>query len=585
MASDLKWVFELVDKATKPLADIEAKMSTLPKSAKATEDALKKLDEAAALKKIAKMKDPIAQATAMLRHHQKGLDDGKGAASKAASALSAWSIAGATVAAEAAMKLAGGVVRGAEAFAGLALEASQTKRSVLASLEAIGEGARSYEAIRKIGDAAGVSAKETAEAYMKLRNAGFAAKASQDLLSASMDVRAFMGGGEQGLQAAKRFQEIMTKIQVMGKLEGEGFTQLASLGVDPTSLAEAVAKRSKVSITQAQALLKQGLVKTGTLESAILDVVQKKIDKGGPLGTAAKAFGEGDVGTQLDALKNKFTAVFENANFKPFAGALTSIGKSLDGPMGKRLGEMAERAAAFAGALVSDIDVPGVLDSIGDAIDFAGKMIGPMVAGFKEAFNPEIVGAIHRFAGGVGASSSSVGEMKLLFQSIGNVIGGAITVIVTLGETVRVAFGWLEKLMLLPSKAGAAFGGAMKEIGTSISEGFGKFLGVSGADAGRGFGDSVAKGTEDSLEIRSPSRRYRRMRERVTEGWDQGGDAKPLMVKAPALNLGASRGPTNGGIQITIGDIIVTGSQEAAREVRNEVRDALIGVLEEMAYT
>mgnify|MGYP000104774172 CR=1 FL=1 len=606
--SDIQWIFDVVDKASKPLKDIDKQLSMLPKDAKDTEDAIKKVEKALLMTKIQGTSSPLKKAELMLKYHQAELKkaaDGTGKqtshmkAAMSALGTGAGIAAATTVAAFAAIG-AGALVLSKGLFE-LGLDASSSKRAMMGALEVFEgkDASKVFSVLQDMGIAAGISADGTVQAFQRLRTAGFEAKEAQDILAASFDVAAQMGGGERGLAAAEKFQDLMSKIGIMSKAGAKDLkAAVMGAGIPIAALQESVAARLKIPVDAAKTMLEAGKVGETTLQNSLLDVVQNKFDGGKGLGTKALDLAASSPVAQLQSLKDAFGNLFEDVDIAPFAGAIKGIVDQLKGPAGDTLKAMAESAFKMAGAFVGKVDMVGAITSIVSWIGKAVELAGSLADSFKKSFDPAVVRDIFAiFSNG----TVSFADMKTVLGGVGTVLGLVANVaaqvaraLLTIQSFTAPVLVWVfDKVVaalqvILPalSKVIEYFA----KLPGFIKDGFAAGMaGGAGGDVGKTFGADIAEGTRSALEIRSPSRVMQRLGAYTAQGFQAGLDsATPsLSVATPELTgAGIAAGSAAGkSITITIGDIVVAGAAEAGREVQNQVRSALMSLLEEFGYT
>ena len=642
--ADLEWLLDVGGNAKSVLADVDAVLAAMPKDLTKVEAGLKAFDRAIAAANIAKINDPLRQNAALLKLHAQALREDaaeadKGAAAQkrhedalrrdaqaAAKAAEAVKLAKAKEAAAHAKELGNaienafglgqiaqiasvagaidmvaGATKGALSFLGhgaielfkFGLEAQQGKRAMLGMLQVF-EGAgtdNAFATMQEMGIAAGVSADKMVNAFAGLRQAGFNAKESQDILAASLDISAARGGGEQGKAAADKFQDLFVKFNALGKVGSKDLLALArDVGVDPTKqLPEALAARMKVPVEQAIKLLDAGKADAKTVENALLDIVQKDINKGGKLGDRAKDFAAGDVASQLQRIKDLGSNLFEDANFKPVAEIVKSIADNLK--LAGDRGELKALAERFVGLLggVEDLDVRGALEKVITGLDAVVSGAERVKAGFGEAFHPEtfqqtkeLLDMVDVVLGKTGEKSDSIHGIGVAFGMVANHIAMSVAL--------------LEKLIELAARAASSIAGAVQSIGQfggDVGGGFAKGIeqGDGGAvwDAAVNMAKLPLKAVAGTLDIQSPSREMAKLGAYAGEGFSEGlEDESPSAALAAAVSTPTISTTTNnssrGGVvvNLTFGDII--GGGEPGR-VREDARAGVLEALEELGYS
>ncbi len=520
MAADLDWIFEIVDKASKPLANIDEKMKVMPRSLKQVEEAFKRVDAAARLQDIQRIRDPLKQARAMLALQKQLIAEQKKAEpgiarqafayvaqSKAVTVLGnklrnsrfgslvgsardkvaqssvaqrfrnsfdkvsnsklvtgikarvgdlSESLSGklgpalagvagpAAIAAAAMLGVYAAVGYGAISLIKLGIEASESKRAMLGALDVF-EGARSdkaFSVLQDFGIAAGVSADRTVQAFADLRAAGFESKNAQDILAASFDVSALKGGGEAGIAAAQKFQDLFVKFSAVGKVSSKDLTTLArDVGIAPEAIAEGLAKRTKISVDAAKKALEAGKADAVDVQNTLLDVVSNR--SGGALGSRAKALADGSVTGQLQRIKDLASNLLEDVNIAPFANALGKVTEFLRGDGGERIKRLAE---GFFNLFASGqkFDLERVMRGVVDIMEKAVGVVEDLSAGFGDTFKPELIeqilGPLNKFLDG-GTQGSSI------WRTVGMVIGAVAAQTVLLLELTAKVAGIVGKMV------------------------------------------------------------------------------------------------------------------------------------------
>lgn len=641
--ADLEWLLDVGGNAKSVLADVDQVLAAMPKDLTKVEAGLKAFDRAIAAANIAKLNDPLRQNAALLKLHAQGLREDAAAADKAAASqrhhedavrkeaaaqekaneqlrlskakdaakdanelgsaiANAFGVGQiASIAGVAgAIGLVGGAVKGAMTFLGhgaielfkFGLEASQGKRAMMGMLQVF-EGAgtdNAFSVMQDMGIAAGQSADKMVQAFAGLRTAGFNAKESQDILAASMDISAARGGGDAGKAAADKFQDLFVKFNALGKVGSKDLLALArDVGVDPTKqLPEALAARMKVPVDQAIKLLDAGKADAKTVENALLDIVQKDINKGGALGDRAKDFAAGDVGAQLQRLKDIAGNLFEDANFQPVADIVRNIadGLKIAGDRGD-LKAIAERLIGLLGGL-ENFDVGTGIERVVEVLDVLITDAEKLKAGFASTFHPEAYTATIAAFEKMDALLGSTGEKSDTAKLVGQVFGHLATQIAIAAAVLEAFLGHLSRL---GGMAGAAMG-QISELGGNVGGGFAKGIasGDGGAvwDAAVGMAKLPLQAVAGTLKIQSPSRAMYELGAYTGEGFSQGLESESpdaalaASVSTPTIST-TNNTSSRGGVvmHITFGDI---NGGEPGR-VREDARAGLLEALEELGYS
>src|SRR6202011_3033462 len=144
-----------------------------------------------------------------------------------------------------------------------------------------------------------------------------------------------------------------------------------------------LAKMKGVTVAQVKQMMAAGKISADEGINAILTIVQNKVDKGGPLGTATKDLTGGSLEGQLQSLKNAFSELLENgALAEPLQNALKTINEllSANSETGKKLREI------LGGALRSISGLLGQLFS-SDNISGAFNALLDIASALRTAFN------------------------------------------------------------------------------------------------------------------------------------------------------------------------------------------------------
>lgn len=642
--SDLEWLFTVDGNAKEALAQVDQVLAAMPKDLAKAEAGLKGLERALAAQNIAKINDPLRQNLAIAKEHARVLREEAAAAEKAAAAerskatasqreteatkrateamhakaaeeakrqsdavgsslanafgvgnlLKITSVAGAIDLAAGAVKgLATSLGSGALELFRFGLEASQGKRAMLGMLQVF-EGDRTdkaFGALQDMGIAAGQSADATVNAFAQLRSAGFKAKEAQDIIAASFDVAAARGGGEQGKAAADKFQELFLKFRAGGKVGSKDMLALArDVGVDPSKqLPEALAARMKVPVAAALKLLEAGKADAATVQNALLEIVQKDINKGGGLGTKAKELKAGDVLLQVQSLKDVVSNLFENVDVSPFAKALGNVSeaiKKVDGE-GGRIGKIVDRLFALGGG-IGDLDATSTIERAVEMFDAIVTDLETIKTAFSSTFDSKAFDQTLAALDRVDALMGGVGKKTDSAAAIGKVFGFVAT-------QIAISAAALAKFIELEQRIVGSIAGTVSKVGAVAKNVGGGFAdGIRTGDGGKVFDAAVTmatapiKAVTGTLDIRSPSRVMDRLAGQTWEGWERGNErAAPsagfeARVDAATSGGGGGKGsgPTGPRIQITFGDIIVQGAAAAVSDVRDAIYEGVLEALE-----
>lgn len=643
--SDLEWLFTVDGNAKEALSQVDQVLAAMPKDLAKTEAGLKALERALNAQNIAKINDPLRQNLALAKEHARVLREEAAAADKAAASerakalatqrdadatkrateaahakaaeeakrqtdavggalanafgvgnlLKITSVAGAIdLVASAAKGLVTGVAGGALELFKFGLEASQGKRAMLGMLQVF-EGGRTdtaFSALQDMGIAAGQSADATVQAFAQLRSAGFKAKEAQDIIAASFDISAARGGGEQGKAAADKFQELFLKFRALGKVGSKDMLALArDVGVDPSKqLPEALAARMKVPVAAALKLLEAGKADAATVQNALLDIVQKNINKGGGLGTKAKELKAGDVLLQVQSLKDVVSNLFENVDVSPFAKALGNVSeaiKKVDGE-GGRIGKIVDRLFALGGG-IGDLDATSAIESAVELFDAIVTDLEQIKAGFSATFDSKAFEQTTAALDKIDALMGNVGKSSDQASSLGKVFGFIAT-------QVAISVAALAKFIELEERVVGSIAGTVSKVaGVAQEVGTGFSQGIKTGDGGKVFDAAVTMATApiravtSTLDIRSPSRKMEGLADMTWEGWERGNEkAAPgagfdarLDVASSSSGGGRAQAASGGGrsLVVNFGDIIVQGASAAA-DVRDAVYDGVLEALE-----
>lgn len=493
--SDLEWSFDISGNAKAALEDVDAVLASLSKPLESAEAGLKKLERALAAQAISKINDPLKQNTALMRLHVQGLREEKDAQEKInatnAKAAESWlkvynaekkaheehakkvatkvsednraqaggaatgvlgalglgdlakltTVAGAAeLAAEAVVGLTKMLASLGTSFIKLGIDSAEGKKAMLGALDTFEEGRTSkiFGILQNMGIAAGISADKTVAAYADLRAAGFKAKEAQDVVAASFDVAAQKGGGAAGAAAADKFTDVFTKLRALGKVGSRDLLTIArDLGISTDSLTDAMAKRMHTSADQARKTLADGKADATIVQNALLDVVQTKFDKGGPLGTKAKELAGSTITAPLQSLKDLVANLFEDVNIAPFAKALQNIIAALkDEKVGGALQKSVNRIFdLFAG--VQNVDFAAIFLTGAEALDKIVTGAEALVGAFANGgdgtkFLMQALGAMLSTITLIQASG--IGG---IFEIMGTTAKGALVVIESIGHAVE----------------------------------------------------------------------------------------------------------------------------------------------------
>lgn len=651
--SDLEWSFEVSGNAKEQLELVDQALQGMPQDLAAVEDAIKQMDRAFEAAKIAKIQDPMKQNRALLDLHRRALKDAAAAANvnaqatdeldaalkhipadakKAADALSdgaastgsgsgiaggiadglglkdfaamggaAGLAAKATeIAVDAVKELVSAVADATVEFVKLGVEQGRIERqnkAMLASFDGADVAAETLAHLKDVASDVGTDTQDVVDAYRELRSAGVDAARANEVLAASYDAAARIGGGP---EAAKQLQDLFAKMKTLGKIEGEQLDQLRKSGVDLDSVYGALGKRMGITADEAHKALVSQKADIGDVQQAILDAIRAQ-NGGVELGSAAKTLALGDVDAQLARLQNRAIDLFAGVNTEPIAHAIGKISDALEGPFGDQLRKLVGGAFEWIGKQVEKIDFDKLAADAAHFIDEAGKAWDGMQKGLQP-----VLKSMDEVDKAVSAVDSALGEGggfgdSSLWQAIGAAIGATAMAVVSLYEAARVlravikAVGEDLKFVFydLPKMISDRLGALVAEFfgfGKATSDGFKNGL-MAGLPEVESASDEIAKAAQHTiakrLDINSPSKVMQELGMWTGEGFKLGLEeteptsALDFEVAAPDMTDVSTTTTTRafGPIQV---DVHVNGSDSPA-ETAKSVKTELLSILDELA--
>lgn len=646
----MEFPFEILDKMSGPLSKMDKELQKIEKDIKGVDKQIKDLEKHMALQSLAKEKDPLKQQLGFLKLNR---DAWRGMAtemreasqSKAAgsmlgqlkglgAALGPWAQIGGFVldlgkaaieAGEKVFELGAAFVHAAVEEANFRAVTTRTLEAMLGSRKAAEE---SFAAIAGAAESTSMTRKELAALYEDLLafrdEGGLTEKNVQDIIAASMDV-----GAIQGRSAQDALLEVVKHAQASGSFDERAMHGLRGIAAaTPQKFIQYLAEQHHTSTDQIKAMLKAGQISAAEGTKALLDLVQKNVDKGGALGSTAGSISKSDIFVQLKNLKERVSSLFGGIDMAPLNRALEYVSKLLDpaGPKFKRLQTIIEgtfdKIAQFVDRVVESGAVEDIIDAITDAFNI-----------LEQVDLNSLVGDVQDLASGVKLLFGSNDDQKAFAEGLTLVAKISLDAILAglgmLTATVKALVAYrdailqmadalsrmlgmggihVQKMMSKQSIGGEAAGSPGgnasaaatpspvvappdnsavahahgKNTGFNFAQGLAAGIQDGGGDAraaATALGDTTVNATRNRLGIHSPSDVMMELGAYTAQGFQVGLDS----VTPPSFDFTPSIKAPGGaaGHSIQVGDIVVhveggghdaaSMGQEIARAVRAEI--------------
>jgi len=623
----LGWTFDLIDRISGPAGEMERSLGKLPLQLEEVERGIKELEKVAKLDAFAKQTDPLKKQQMALQLIKDELSGVAGAEKKGAEStgLLGFEI-GAMIeithrAIDAIVELGRKVVDLGIEFVKTTLDQSEFKRGMISSLSILVGGASEAEkalaAVELMSKRAGVSADRTGEAFRLLLGTGFQIKEAQDIIAASLDVGAQLGGGAKGQEAAERVEQMLTRIRTLGKLDSRELVEFGTLGIQPEKIYDAIAKAKGITSSAAKQLAEAGSLGAQDSITAILSAIQNVNDEGAALGTRAMAHAAGSVPAQFQIIKNLWGNLFEDIDTTGIAKSLSRIAELFapDSPTGARATALFTK---IFGTLSDGLDKltsgDGMANALNGLLSFGEGALDafhaslPYLQAFGKALTDVIGPTVDQlapvfkaiFGGDAGPSPLLLDAFRAFGMSLAFTVTGIMNVVAAIGLMADGFFGITGVVLDVLDAIHAAGASPVDGLWAGITEGWdamlGKFEGLIG---------QLPASVKKVLGIASPSKVMMELGFHTADGFRLGmesagldGDpvAPPAMPVAPGAappdfsNIQAPGGGGGRAISISIGDIHLSShmtgndnADEKAGELASAFKAKLTSTLEEIA--
>lgn len=459
--------------------------------------------------------------------------------------------------------VAAAAVAATVAFVAYALAAATAARANNLLLQASTQSAIGAELMEKqtakLALVTGLGSAKLNDIALGMSRAGVAGNHLRNAFNAVAIATSAMGEGAGGKLRGIAEEAVKTGRIVLSK------QALLGTGVGLEDVADALAKKAKVSFTTAKAALQSGTVKVGAALEALDAAVSKK------LGGIAKKQAIG-LDVQLSRLHDNVGKLFAGLNMEPLLEGMADFLSIFDQSTvsGQSL------KAALQAIAIPLIDGLKILMPLGKAF-FQGMIIGALQVAIvllkvrnylRDTFGGskggiDAVGAALT-AGKVAAIGMAIGLGVVLLALVGIVAIGALLAAVFLGPIVAVGYGLYKlgativgafttaKTFLMGLDFGAVASNLIAGLVNGITSGAAWVI-----DAIKGLGTSAIKALESVLRIGSPSKAFAQLGAFTAQGFAQGVDAGAPevnrsvseLVQTPAARA-SSGGKTGGGVKI-----------------------------------
>ena len=408
---------------------------------------------------------------------------------------------GAGVAAEAIAGLAVSAVGLAASGYVMAAHAADFERSTLISLDVLeGSHEAAQETLRLLHEGANNAAiplDKISNYYQELRELGASANVTRQMIAAAMDAETIhKGGGDKLLSTFDKLTQRGGQIDKK-ELRGSGL----SIEDIASTLNTTGGATEGLGIPIIRQMLEKGQIDAVTGTQAILDTIRSKFDNGAILGTLNLEKTTGDVGDQLQVVKNNFEQLLGGAiDTGPAVESLHRLAAVLDvnTASGKAIQETIGRAFAAIGDVLTSISQPGKLDAMIDAGLKLANTFLDIGLGLGGGFIDAIMDSVGPLVSLFSTSAEGGNGMKETFRAIGEVVGWCVGIII---DAVAIIGGAIYGVGEVIYFVGAAIFTAIEAVVWA----FGALIGGAVAFAGRvtqvffGFGGDMADGIEKGL--------------------------------------------------------------------------------------
>ncbi len=441
---------------------------------------LKRVERDMAVQAAMAERDPMKQKAALMRVYAQDLgktdDAQKQAGVSALEFASQLSMVGSFV-----IQVVSKILEGIEtvgrfgaAFLKAAIDANDFKQDIEGTFDTT-FGTAAPDALRSLGviaDRTGMKIEDAADMMTHLGDAGFKLSEVNNIMAAAGDVSQHFGGGEKGQTAAKNLTDIIEKMRTLDKVSSKDIVGLQKAGINPDELLKTIAETKHVTQEGAQQLLEAGEVGGTEAIDAVLNTVQRTIDKGGKLGDNAIAQAAGGVAEQMNRLSNNWHSLMSTFDQGPIArviGAVADVLKNTtDGP-GARLSKLLHDVFDTLNRVFSSIsaaDVASAIDIVVTVLEDAWRIVKKFGETFANTLGPMLDKMGPAFEKTFGGDKTSMVEKLataagFLAVVIADAIGGALIV----GEKMVATFEDVVAVFrFVGVEASTAFSGIVTDI-------------------------------------------------------------------------------------------------------------------------
>lgn len=417
------WEFNVLDKMTDPLKKMGSSLGDLESTISATSKELEKLERAAQLESL-KSASPIKQQIGYMKMYRDDLEKMRshheGAAEKGGffkrmfgeeGFFAAEQIERVTRYGEAVFELGKRFIEAGIAASDFKEDSESTLSVMLGSTEA---AEKEFELIGVMAKNTSMTKAEIMGEYTELFSftQKFGSEATQNVIAAGADIEKLLGKNAQSA-----FLGVFKNIEAMGGLSEKMVKQLKDVGIaTPEKLYESLATTLKTTSKGAQALLKAGGVSQAQSIDALLDLVQKNVNKGDKLGSYSVKMAATDAGDAIKNLRDAWKDLFDGVDTAPIAAGINSLiaamdpasesGKKMRDLLGRAFEDIGKMATYAADNMSGWVDkaqsVLGVIEKIGKFMDDHPTISKMLIGAAAGAAAGGGLGAVAGAAGGLG---------------------------------------------------------------------------------------------------------------------------------------------------------------------------------------
>lgn len=590
------WVFELVDKITKPARAMKSAMGALEKVAWKAFDALGdrgKVGVVGALQRMANLQPQVAAGFQKL---------GGGLSRMGSVAMTAFG----------GMALGAGAAVGGLAVVGskFAYDSLTFKENTLTAFEAIigsktGADALYNKAVKLAADTP-FETKDVVSSSLQLLAGGFKDKEIMPLLGNIGDIGIVKG--KEGLESVIR---ALTQIKAKGKLSGEEMMQLAEAGVSQKLVYESLGKTLGKTRAQLDKMQQAGKIDDVTATKAIQEAIINGVS-GGKAGSQMDKLSKTASG-RMSTLQSRPFELVTAANFKegPFGSFIENLAAALDpkSPTGQRIVGMIELIGntfnkIFGPATTDVAGLGGSLDKLLDVFEPLLKLGMTFITGVADGFKA-FLPIFSASMGQLSQDPEGINRLTRGLELLGKVWGflagavalGAVHILATPLAIVS-GFQWMidkvRSFMLeleLTWDRFRNFGANIVDgLWTGLQEAWARFI-----PNFTGLWDQLPAAVRNTLDMHSPSRVFAALGANTAAGFVAGFDSgmvndaviagvaapnAPIASKFSAADGMGGRTVSVGNISVQLGNVDPAEAEQVGQRIGKSILAELLAGLD-----